>query len=149
MKFILLSCMTIFSVGAFAAKMDAGCFDPTGVERNNVLSQSGKTFTNATSSPITATAMLLGTSGCKTNGFVREDKEAGVFLATHVDEIKGELASGSGEYISAFGDLVGCTGQTERVTSSLKSSASPLVHHDFSDARVEKWLSSLHNECQI
>lgn len=146
----LLIALFLIPLQLFAKANDGGCFDPAGKNVNNKLSQSGMTFTNAISSPVTTTAMASGTSGCKVSGFVRaEDREAGIFYANHVHEIKSELASGNHEYLLGFEDLVGCKGHTSTVVASMKSADSPLLQPAHSDQKFLEWLQTLKRGCRI
>lgn len=147
MKFLFACILLVSPALLFASAKDAGCSDPFGVQRNNVLSQNGLVFTNATSSPITTTSMASNTSGCRVSSFASlEDREAGAYLATHSEEIKGEIASGRHEYILGFEDLIGCKGQTNTVVDSIKKNESAL-QSGFSDVKFGGWLQSLRNQC--
>ena len=151
MRAIILSLMLFTPNVLWAKGLDAGCVNPTGEMKNSKIPQSGLLITNAISSPITSTAMASGTSGCKVKGFAQEvDREAGIYLANHINELKWEIASGQRQYLLAFEDLVGCGGQTERVLDSLRAEESPLTQGPAQSGEAfYSWLHELKGQCRI
>ena len=149
MRNLLLTALILSAPVASFAANDAGCFDPFGANKNNKVSQSIMVTGNASSYSSTTSAMTSHTSGCNVSGLVRQDKEAGVFVAQHVDELKSELAIGQGEHLAAFEDLMGCQGRTSVMKASLRSPSSPVMTRDFSDGHVNQWIESLRSQCTI
>jgi hypothetical protein len=49
-----------------------------------------------------------GTSNCVQTGLVKADKEQEMFMEANLNHIQRDMASGGGEYLDSFGQLLGC-----------------------------------------
>lgn len=52
--------------------------------------------------------ITTGTSNCVEKGTVAADAEQEAFFETNMDHLRADMASGGGEYMTAFGALLGC-----------------------------------------
>ncbi|RHX77765.1 DUF3015 family protein [Leptospira yasudae] len=52
--------------------------------------------------------ITTGTSNCKTDGLVKQDKVQEVFIAVNFSVLEQEIAAGQGEKLSALSSLLGC-----------------------------------------
>lgn len=53
--------------------------------------------------------MTTGTIGCAQYSFAKREVEAVTFVASNVEELKMDMASGNGEYVAAFARTLGCS----------------------------------------
>jgi hypothetical protein len=94
---------------AFAANEGPGC----GLGSQLFKGQSGlvpmslAATTNATSWNQTF-GMTSGTSGCKTDSVILNEKEQEAFVATTLSVLNQEMAQGQGQHITALASLLGC-----------------------------------------
>lgn len=98
-----------FSIqGAWAEEGTAGCGLGSRIfTRNTIISQTFAGGTNyASSQPSSITS---GTSGCKTNGFVKLDRQKIYYAERNYDELSVDMAKGHGETLSGFAQLFGCS----------------------------------------
>lgn len=87
---------------------DAGCgLGSLVMTKNTVVSQTLAVTTNGTSAN-QVFGITSGTSGCKRKGFVRQEKEQEHFIAANFNNLKEDIARGSGENLTALGYLLGC-----------------------------------------
>jgi hypothetical protein len=54
-----------------------------------------------------------GTSNCVSGGVVALDREQTAFAEVNFTDLKHDMASGGGQYLSAFATLLGCTDATK------------------------------------
>jgi hypothetical protein len=54
-----------------------------------------------------------GTSNCVSGGVVALDREQTAFAEVNFTDLKHDMASGGGQYLSAFGTLLGCSDATQ------------------------------------
>lgn len=101
-----LSFAMCFSSVSFAG--DAGCgMGSLVIQKNSKLLQLFAMTTNATFFT-QALGITSGTSNCSANGIVFNDKEATVYAEANLENLKIDMARGSGENLSAFAQILGC-----------------------------------------
>jgi hypothetical protein len=99
----------VFGSSAFAAQEGPGC----GLGGNVMAGKSGllmnlvATFLNGLSSNQTF-GMTSGTSGCKADSVILNDKAQEAFVATNLGTLNQEMAQGQGEHVTALASLMGC-----------------------------------------
>lgn len=101
--------MMIFSSTAFAGNYGAaGCGLGTMLfhGKNDKVSQVLSATTNGTAGNQTF-GITTGTSNCDSSGLVVASKEADSYAAKNYDSLATEMASGSGEHLSALAGLLG------------------------------------------
>lgn len=100
-------------------KSDSGCGPGSLiVSRNSKLMQLIALSTNNTSVVTQASAITSGTSNCKTDGFVMNDRQQEYFVAHHLDQILTEAAANQGEHLEAVALLSGCQ-DTKAISQAL------------------------------
>jgi hypothetical protein len=52
--------------------------------------------------------MTSGTSGCKSDGVILNEKEQEAFVATNLSALNQEMAQGQGQHVTALASLLGC-----------------------------------------
>jgi len=98
-----------FGSAAFAANDGPGC----GLGGQAMAGKSGllfdlvATFLNAFSGTQTF-GMTSGTSGCKTDSVIMNDKAQEAFVADNLGTLNQEMAQGQGEHVTALASLMGC-----------------------------------------
>lgn len=85
----------------------AGCGLGTYVISDNGFLQIFAATTNGTSYN-QSFAISSGTSNCVADGAVQASREQEAFVEANLRYLKRDMAAGGGEYLSAFGDLLGC-----------------------------------------
>ena len=110
-KLLVLSiAVAILAVPSAFAGKSSGCglgsilFEGQSGMVQNILAVT----TNATSGSQTF-GISTGTSNCNGNDTVRNRMEQESFVAVNMDNLSEEMAQGQGQYISALGDLMGCS----------------------------------------
>lgn len=98
-----------FATSAWAANEGPGC----GLGTQLFKGQSGlipmtlAATTNGISGNQTF-GMTSGTSGCKTDSVIRNDKEQEAFVAANLGTLNQEMAQGQGQHVTALASLLGC-----------------------------------------
>lgn len=118
-KCLLVLVSLIFSTSSFAmiekfeekvggSDNSSGCGYGWEVTKGQTLSASStRGTTNSTASQ--SIAMTMGTSGCEQHDIVLNEKEQIHFANYNYDMIVADMASGSGEYINGFAEVLGCS----------------------------------------
>jgi hypothetical protein len=98
-----------FGSSAFAANEGPGC----GLGSNLFKGQSGvlpmtlAATTNGISGNQTF-GMTSGTSGCKADSVIMNEKEQEAFVAANLSTLNQEMAQGQGAHVTALASLMGC-----------------------------------------
>ncbi|TGK31505.1 DUF3015 domain-containing protein [Leptospira gomenensis] len=91
------------------------------IKDNKMVLQLLSATLNATG--IQTFGITTGTSNCKTDGLVKQDKVREVFIAVNFEVLEQEIAAGQGEKLSAFSSLLGCPAeQNDRFSRMTQSS---------------------------
>jgi hypothetical protein len=97
---------------------DSGCgLGSVVIQKNSKLLQLFSMTTNHTlfTQPL---GITFGTSGCTASGIVKNDKQIEYFVESNTDELKRQMAMGSGEKLSALAILNGCqSAESQKVFS--------------------------------
>ncbi|MDV6236511.1 DUF3015 family protein [Leptospira ellisii] len=120
---VFLSCAALTSSSLVAADYHvAGCgLGSLFIKDNKMVLQLLSATLNATG--IQTFGITTGTSNCKTDGLVKQDKVREVFVAVNFEVLEQEIAAGKGEKLSAFSSLLGCpTEQTDRFSRMTQTS---------------------------
>jgi hypothetical protein len=112
MKKHLLLALTLVAISALNSTSfagDAGCgLGSVVIQKNSKLLQLFAITTNGTFFS-QAFGITSGTSNCSANGIVFNDKEATVYAEANLQNLKIDMARGSGENLTAFAQILGCT----------------------------------------
>lgn len=119
--FISIIAATI-SMQALAADGSSGCGPGWYVLKDNSLVSSAlRATTNVILFPVFTIGMTFGTSNCTQHKLVLKEKESLYFATMNHFELKRDVARGSGEYLSAFGETMGCPASAQsRLNQSLR-----------------------------
>lgn len=99
----------MFQPSAFAADGSSGCGPAWFIMKDNsILSSALRLTTNGILFPFVTLGMTFGTSNCTKHRIVKTEQESLYFATQNYYEIKGEMARGQGEYLSAFASTIGC-----------------------------------------
>jgi hypothetical protein len=97
------------SFGSLAFAGDAGCGLGSMIwSKNTKLGQLFAVTTNSSTGTQTL-GITSGTSGCSAKGLVYVDTEQIKFAEANFSQLKNDVAAGEGEYLTAFGGLLGCS----------------------------------------
>ena len=112
-----------FSLNAWAADGSSGCGPGWYVAKeNSILSSALRLTTNGILFPAVTIGMTFGTSNCTQHKLVLREKESLYFATMNHYELKGDIATGRGEYLSAFAATMGCPVSAQpRLNSELRS----------------------------
>ncbi len=126
---LLLSIFVLsFSINASASDGSSGCGPGWYVlQENSILSSALRATTNSVLFPVVTIGMTFGTSNCTQHKLVLKEKESLHFATMNHFELKRDIATGKGDYLSAFASTMGCpvTAQ-ERLNTHLKTEYSRL-----------------------
>lgn len=130
MKFLIalsiLVCSTLSMRTTIAADSSSGCGPGWYIMReNSILSSALRATTNAVLFPTTTIGMTIGTSNCSKHKLVKTEMESLHFATHNYFEIKSELASANGTYLSALSETLGCQNQRD-LTQKLRQNYSKL-----------------------
>ena len=105
-KFALLTLSSMaFSTLAWANDSGPGC--GVGTELIGPKSTMGQLFAYTTNtSSGQAYSITSGTSGCKSDGFVMEERKVDMFVEANFDNLRNEMAAGKGEYLDSLATLM-------------------------------------------
>ncbi|XDD49140.1 DUF3015 family protein [Leptospira sp. WS92.C1] len=112
---VFLLFLTLSTTPAFSADYHvAGCgLGSLIIKENKMVMQLLAVTLNATG--VQTVGITIGTSNCKTDGLVKQDKIQEVFVAVNFGALEQEIAIGKGEKLSALSSLLGCPiDQTDR-----------------------------------
>lgn len=119
---LALACLCL-SFSAAARDSSSGCGPGWYiVKENSLVSSALRATTNGFFFPTTTIGMTLGTSNCSKHKIVKTEKKSLHFVSHNLYEMKSEVAKGRGPYLSALGEVIGCTKDGKaQLSSSLKS----------------------------
>lgn len=123
--FVLVAALFV-SVPAFSG--DSGCgLGSMIISKNTKVSQTLAVTTN--SSFLTQLfGITSGTSGCSASEWVMNNKEAVQYAETNFQNLKVDMARGSGESLAALSQIAGCSGlSSESVGQVTRDSFSEIV----------------------
>lgn len=141
MKLLILSILVIFSTLSFARDGSSGCGPGWYVLKDNSLLSSSLRFTtNGLLVPSVTLGMTFGTSNCTKHSIVKLEKERTKFVTENYFELASDIAKGKGEYLLAYGELLGCKRSgLESLSKKLQGKFSSLFSFEKVDAnRVVK-----------
>lgn len=88
---------------------------------NSLVSSALRVITNGVLFPISTLGMTFGTSNCSKHKIVLNEKKSLHFATMNFFELKGEIAKGNGQFISAFSNTIGCSkGAVDTFNSEVK-----------------------------
>lgn len=128
----LIALVAVFSINAFAADGSSGCGPGWYVFKDESLVSSAlRATTNWILFPVFTIGMTFGTSNCTQHKLVLKEKESLYFATMNHYELKRDVARGTGEYLSAFGETMGCPMSAQsRLNDQLKENYSRLYPSD-------------------
>jgi hypothetical protein len=108
MKYLAIFVMCVLpSFSLFAQDKSNGCgMGWYFTKEKSILASSIRSSTNSVSP--SSISMTLGTSGCASHTFVKENMKGLHFLETNFDHLRFEIAKGDGEYVGGFSQSLGC-----------------------------------------
>jgi len=98
----------------------AGCGLGSFVISSNGTTQIFAATTNGTSGSQTF-GITSGTSNCTADGIVQTEKEQEIFVHLNFDSLEREIVSGTGEKLTAFASLMGCSKNVREFASFAKT----------------------------
>lgn len=108
-KFIFGLVLSLMASQTFAADGSSGCGPGWYLLKDNSLISSAlRATTNGILLPVTTIGMTVGTSNCSQHKIVKKEMESLHFATMNYYELKGEVAKGNGQYLSAFATTMGC-----------------------------------------
>lgn len=119
-KIAFLFAGSFVSIVGYAADQSSGCglgWEVT--QKNSLVSSSIRTTTN-TFLPNTF-SMTSGTSGCTKHSIVQREKEQLYFVESNLEQLSIEVAQGSGEYLTSFASLMGCSAGSQDFAKVMQS----------------------------
>ena len=115
---ILLAAVAVVFGASFAqAQGDAGCgLGSMIIQENTKVMQILAATTNGTGGQIFA--ISTGTSNCRSQQIVRNDKAIQYFTEANQSDLSREMAQGQGEKLQTLAALYGCEGDSTRAFAS-------------------------------
>ena len=114
MKRILLAAAVVFGANFAQAQGDAGCgLGSMIIQENTKVMQILAATTNGTFGSQTF-GISTGTSNCKSQQIVRNDKAIQYFTEANQADLSREIAQGQGEKLQTLAALYGCQGAAQR-----------------------------------
>jgi hypothetical protein len=142
MKMLIAMIGFMVTANVMAADGSSGCGPGWYVfKENSILSSSLRATTNGVLFPTTTLGMTLGTSNCSKHKLVLNEKKSLHFVTHNLPELKSESAMGSGTYLSAFSEVVGCQA---RSLPLLQQKIKESYQQVFSEDRPEKVLENIY-----
>lgn len=143
MKRILLAA-AVLCAGSFAqAQGDAGCgLGSMVIQENTKVMQILAATTNGTGGQIFA--ISTGTSNCKSQQIVRNDRAIQYFTEANQSDLSREMAQGQGEKLQTLAALYGCQGDATRAFAS-KAQASYSAIVPSSDITATAMVQNMNN----
>lgn len=109
----------LFSINALASDGSSGCGPGWYIFKDNSLVSSAlRATTNSLLFPISTIGMTVGTSNCTQHKLVLKEKESLYFATQNYFELKGQIAKGQGEYLSAFASTMGCPSSAQTLLNN-------------------------------
>ncbi|MCO4792212.1 MAG: DUF3015 family protein [Bacteriovoracaceae bacterium] len=147
MKIIkILMLLTILSMSAqsFAKDSSSGCGAGWYIlKKNSLVSSSLRATTNAML--LNTLGMTFGTSNCSQHSIVKTEKEAIHFAEANHHQLMLDISRGSGEYLSAFNEILGC--KMDKFAPSLQGSFDKIYKGDNENAVEVLDKIIIHGEC--
>jgi hypothetical protein len=110
-KIIFVLILSLISSISFAKDGSSGCGPGWYVFNDNSLISSALRATTNGILAITVTiGMTMGTSGCSKHSIVKNEKRNLKFATENYFEIAAEATRGQGQFLSSFGEMLGCKG---------------------------------------
>ncbi len=89
---------------------------------NSLVSSALRAVTNNLLFPVSTIGMTVGTSNCTQHKLVLKEKQSLHFATMNYFELKGEVAQGQGDYLTAFAETIGCPSVAQsQFNSALKN----------------------------
>lgn len=108
-KLILFIVLLTIPLTAFSKDGSSGCGPGWYVAKDNsILSSALRITTNGILIPTVTLGMTFGTSNCTKHSIVKLEKERLKFATENYFEIAAETSKGSGKFLMAYGELMGC-----------------------------------------
>lgn len=109
MKNIFVLGLLLISFQTLAKDGSSGCGPGWYVAKDNsLLSSALRATTNGFLLPTSTLGMTFGTSNCTKHKIVKREKESLKFITENYFEVAMDLSKGHGEYLTAYGELMGC-----------------------------------------
>ncbi len=91
-------------------------------KENSLVSSVLRATTNTVLIPVVTIGMTFGTSNCTRHKIVLKEKESLYFATMNHYELRGDIAMGRGEYLSAFAETMGCPASAQtRLNGELRA----------------------------
>jgi len=108
-RFFLALFAMVLAVPAFAMDGSSGCGPGWYIlKEDSLVSSALRMTTNGILFPVVTIGMTFGTSNCTQHKIVLKEKESLYFATMNHFELKADVAKGTGEYLSAFANTMGC-----------------------------------------
>ncbi len=144
MKRILLAAAVVLGANFAQAQGDAGCgLGSMIIQENTKLMQILAATTNGTFGSQTF-GISTGTSNCKSQQIVRNDKAIQYFTEANQADLSREIAQGQGEKLQTLASLYGCQGDAQRAFAT-KAQASYSSIVPTSDVTAEAMVQNMNN----
>jgi hypothetical protein len=105
--FISLMSFSIFAANEHTPDNGSACGLGWKVaDKTSLLASSVRNMTNMTAS--NTFGMTSGTSGCKRHSIVLNQKKGLYYSVSNFENLKAEMAIGSGEFLNSFASALGC-----------------------------------------
>lgn len=139
MKQILLAAAVVLGAN-LAQAQDSGCgLGSMVIQENTKVMQVLAYTTNVTTQPF---AISTGTSNCKSQQIVRNDKAIQYFTEANQADLSREIAQGQGEKLQTLASLYGCRGDAQRAFAT-QAQASYSVIVPSSDVTAEAMVRNM------
>lgn len=118
LSFIAIS-VCLLGTQSYATDGSSGCGPGWYLLKDNSLVSSAfRATTNGILFPVTTIGMTVGTSNCSQHKLVKKEMESLHFATMNYFELKGEVAKGSGTYLAAFAETMGCDSKSQELLNS-------------------------------
>ncbi len=119
-------CGSLLSLNAFGRDRLDGC--GLGWEITDKKTYTATTTRGTTNAFVPPTfGMTTGTLGCDQLEVGAVDREGSNFVATNFHQLRSELATGQGEYVTGMADSMGCAAHAKALGSHLQSHYDQIV----------------------
>jgi hypothetical protein len=112
MRVFILAIISVFTLSTYAADGSSGCGPGWYVAKDNsLLSSALRLTTNGVLFPFVTLGMTFGTSNCSKHKIVKTEQRSLHYVTQNFYELKGDMAKGNGDFIAAYGKVIGCQSQ--------------------------------------
>lgn len=112
MRSLILALVTLFSLSTFAKDGSSGCGPGWFImKKNSLVSSALRVTTNGILFPFVTLGMTFGTSNCSKHSIVKTEKKSLYFVTQNYFELKGDIAKGNGDFLTAYAKTIGCQSQ--------------------------------------